>query len=157
MKTKVVDFRGYTIFYNTTDRLFHLEDAEGADIGSGKTQEEVEELAKKVSKLRHKFPIDAFKVSNLYVYSGRVTSLNPDDSSVRFVYGEDAGYSSQGSHTKERIRWAKIYEATEANKEVVVRIGELRSKIKAFEAEIGDLIKALEKPMDSKYFNLPEY
>lgn len=159
MHTKVAEFRGYTIFYDTRDRLFHLCDAEGEDEGTGKTQMEVEELARRVSKLRHKFPIDAFKVANLYVYSGRVTSLNPDDPSVRFVYTEDAGYSRIGTHTKEHIRYgsARIYEATEANKKVVMRIGELRSKTKALEAEIAELIKTLETPIDSKYFNLPVY
>lgn len=151
METEVGKFRGYTILYDNRDRLFHLRDADGQDVGSGKTQEDAEEHAKKLVKLAYKFPIEALSVSGSYVFKGKVTSLNPDDYSVRFAYAEHR------AATKEHLRrGSHIYEATEANKEIASQVDMARGHIKEIEEKIRSLISQLERPMNLKYFKLPE-
>jgi len=151
METEVGKFRSYTILYGNRDRLFHLRDTDGQDVGSGKTQEEVEEQAKKLIKLAYKFPIEALSVSGLSVFKGKVTSLNPSDYSVRFVYAKERLV------TKERLRGgSNIYEATEANKEIADQIDIARGHIKETEGRIKSLIGRLERPMNMEYFKLPK-
>ncbi|GAI42131.1 unnamed protein product [marine sediment metagenome] len=38
METKIGEVKGYTITYDTRVKLFHLKNAEGEEVGSGKTQ-----------------------------------------------------------------------------------------------------------------------
>ncbi len=155
MQTEVGKFRGYTILYDSRDRLFRLRDADGQDVGSGKTQEEAEEQAKKLIKLAYKFPIEALKVSNLYVSRGKVTSLNPSDCSMRFVFAKDQA-SLYGTVMKVHLRRGPdIYEATEANKEIANQIDVARGHIKEIEGRIPSLIEQLERPMNMEYFKLP--
>lgn len=156
METEVGKFRSYTILYNSRDRLFHLRDADGQDVGSGKTQEEAEEQAKKLIKLAFKFPVEALKVINLYVSRGKVTSLNPADPSIRFVFAKDQA-APYGTVMKVYLKWSQgIYEATEANKEIADQIDIARGHIKEMEGRIKNLIERLERPMDMEYFKLKE-
>ena len=85
METKIAEVEGYTIVYEPRDKLFYLKDASGEVVGQGKTQDEVEEQAKKLAKHGFK-PVAALRRGNLELAPGRVTSINLADQSVRFSF-----------------------------------------------------------------------
>lgn len=157
METIIGEVKGYTMFYDNRNHLFTLRDSEGEEVGSGKTQEEVEEQADKLSKEGYKFPIEALQHSMLYLYAGRVTSINPSDKSVRFVRAKVEGDRFYGGgHTKEKLRYSHLYEATEANQKIAGEVANRRAQISQLEGEIENLLCQLEKPINLEYFGLKD-
>jgi hypothetical protein len=144
--------KGYPILYDEKRKLFILEDAEGNEVASGATQDEVEAKAGKLSKLAFKFPIPAFKVNGLVLNKGRVTSLDVDGKSVYFSY-DDKKY---GSHEKLRLRYDHACELTEANSRIHEQVKQYHNQIKEIEEKISSLINQLEKPIDLSYFGLKD-
>jgi len=149
---KVGIARGYTILYDEKRKLFVLEDADGNEVASGATQDEVEAKAEKLSKLAFKFPIPALRVSGLVLSKGRVTSFNADDRAAYFAY-DDKRY---GSHEKLRLHYDHAYELTEANAKIAGEVEECHKQISAREEIIRSLMGQLEKPIDRAYFGLKD-
>ena len=149
---KIGTARGYTILYNEKGKLFSLEDADGNEVASGGTQDEVEAKAEKLSKQAFKFPIPALKVSGLVLSKGRVTSFNADDRAAYFAY-DDKRY---GSHEKLHLHYDHAYELTEANSRIHEQVEQYGSQIKEIEEKIRSLISQLEKPIDRAYFGLKD-
>lgn len=149
---KIGTAKGFTIMYNEMRKLFVLEDAQGDEVASGATQQDVELKAEKLSKQAFKFPIPALKVSGLGLHQGRVTSVNADDRAAYFAY-DDKTY---GSHTKLRLAYDHAYELTEANSRIYAEVAKSREQIKEIEDKIRSLISQLEKPMGLSYFGLKE-
>jgi len=153
METKICELKGYTIVYNTRDKLFHLRNAENEEVGSGKTQEEVEKQADKLAKQVYHFPIQALIHAGNRLEQGKVTSLNIEDESIRFVYANKRFYHN---HTKNHLRFSKVYELTEHNKEILRQVNDKEAKVRDLEAEISALIEHLDKRIDLAYFNLSD-
>ncbi len=149
---KIGTAKGYTILYDERRRLFILQDAEGNEVASGATQQDVEAKAEKLSKQAFKFPIPALKISGLALSKGRVTSLNADDKSTYFSYDE----KTYGSHQKLRLRYDHAYELTEANSRIDEQVEQYNSQIKEIEGKISSLIDQLEKPINLSYFGLKD-
>lgn len=149
---KIGTARGFTIIYDEARRLFVLQDAQGDEVASGATQEDVELKAEKLSKQAFKFPIPALKVSGLGLYQGRVTSVNVDDRAAYFAYAD----KTYGSHAKLRLPYDHAYELTEANSRIYAEVAKSREQIKEIEDKIRSLISQLEKPMNLSYFGLKE-
>jgi len=149
---KIGTAKGYTILYDEKGKLFSLEDADGNEVASGGTQDEVEAKADKLSKQAFKFPIPALKVSGLALSKGRVTSFNADDRAAYFAY-DDKRY---GSHTKLRLNYDHAYELTEANAKIAGEVEECHRQITEREEIIQSLISQLEKPIDRSYFGLKD-
>ncbi len=147
---KVGIAKGYTILYDEKRKLFILEDADGNEVASGATQQDVELKAEKLSKQAFKFPIPALKVSHLSLEKGRVTSVNTDEKSAYFAY-DDKRY---GSHQKLRLRYDHAYELTVANYRIYEQVEQYRGQIKEIEGKIESLIDQLEKPINLAYFGL---
>lgn len=153
MQTEITKYKGYTIVYERRDKSFHLIGADGESVASAKTQDELECQADKIVKLSFPFPIPALEVSGRTMKRGRVTSLNPDDQSIRFSYDEK---SSWHSHSKHHLRdsYTPVYEATDHNEAIAVQLDEKEAHIRATEEEMRGLIRGLEKPINVTYFNL---
>lgn len=149
---KIGTARGFTIIYDERRRLFVLQDAQGDEVASGATQEDVELKAEKLSKQAFKFPIPALKVSGLSLQQGRVTSVNVDDRAAYFAYAD----KTYGTHTKLRLAYDHAYELTEANSRIYAEVAKSREQIKQIEDKIRSLFSQLEKPMDLSYFGLKE-
>lgn len=152
METKIGEVKGYTIFYDSTVKEFRLRDALGEEVGSGKTQDAVEEQAKKLSKQAYKFPIPAVLATYRSAERGKVTSVNLDNRSMRFVYEEKTYYQS---HTKIHLGSGdKVFELTHPNEQLLTEIQSRRANIETIDKEIEELVKRFEKPIGLKYFNL---
>jgi len=144
--------RGFTILYDEKQRLFILKDADGNEVASGATQNEVEAKAEKLSKQAFNFPIPALKVHRSGLSKGRVTSFNADTKLAYFAY-DDKCY---GSHEKLRLNYDHAYELTEVNSRIHEQVEQHRSHIEEIEQKIGSLIGQLEKRIDLSYFGLKE-
>lgn len=159
METKIAERKGYQMFYDSGQKLFSLKDAEGDVVGQGKTQDEVEQQADKLSKQKYQFPIKAFQISQLFVYPGKVTSLNLSDRSIYFVYDPspegDTPYRYR-TRSKERLVYCNVYEATQANEDIIEQVSSRREGIKNLEGEVKDLLSRLENKMNLQYFNLKD-
>jgi hypothetical protein len=149
---KVGIARGCTILYDEKRRLFILEDADGNEVASGQSQDEVEAKAEKLSKQAFNFPIPALRVSGLTLFKGRVTSFNADQQSAYFSH-DNKGY---GSHEKLRLHYDHAYELTEANAKIAGEVEECHKQISAREEIIRSLMGQLEKPIDRAYFGLKD-
>lgn len=152
METKIGEVKGYTITYDSRDKLFHLKDAEDEEVGSGKTQDEVEAQADKLIKQGFAFPIPAVQKGGAYfLHLGKVTSVNLENKSCRFVYQEKGEYRS---HTKVHLGHTDAYELTEHNKGIFQKVMALREQIDRLQSETAGLIDHLEKPINLAYFGL---
>lgn len=149
---KVGIAKGYTILYDEKRKLFILEDADGNEVASGATQNDVEIKADKLSKQAFKFPIPALHVSRLSLFKGRVTSVNTDDKSAYFAH-DDKKY---GSHQKLRLRHDRAYELTVANSRIYEQVEQYHGQLKEIEGKIESLIDQLEKPINLSYFGLKD-
>ena len=147
MTITIATLEGYTIDYDPRGKKFYLIDSDGEVVGQGKTQEDVEEQAKKLSKSGFK-PIAAFRKSILQLQSGRVTSLNMADHSVRF--------SADGkSSTKVSLRYDRgLFELTAYNQLIKNQVDALVVESHKVEEQIKELLNQLDKPMDLEYFGL---
>lgn len=155
METKIAEFEGFTIVYEPRDKMFYLKDADGEVVGQGKTQDEVEEQAKKLAKRGFK-PVAALRVARLELEPGRVTSINLADQSVRFSFDEKnhSAYGSRGA-IKVNLRYSPgMYEMTDQNRSIKEQVDGLLAEYKRIEEQIRDLMKQLEKPINLDYFNL---
>lgn len=158
METEITKIEGYTIVYEPRDKTFYLRDSYGETVGQGKTQDEVEEQAKKLAKRGFK-PVAALRRSNLELELGRVTSINLADQSVRFAFDEKRksawGYESRGA-IKFGLRYGSggLYELTDQNQSIKEQVDGLLVEHKRIEEQIQDLMKQLEKPINLEYFNL---
>jgi len=152
METKIGEVRGFVIVYDTKDKLFHLRNADNEEVGSGKTQEEVEKQADTLAKQAYRFPISALIISGNRLELGKVTSINIEDKSVRFVYAEKGFYHS---HTKVHLGHSNLQELTEHNEEITNQVKARWDKIAEIEDEVKALIDKLDKPINLAYFNLP--
>ena len=147
---KITEVQGYTIDYEPGHKKFYLKDSEGEIVGQGKTQQEVEDQAKKLAKRGFK-PIAALKRSNLVLDMGRVTSLNLADHSVRFSFDDRKGSGA----IKARLSYGtEIYELTDYNRLIKEQIDGLFAETQRIEKRIRDLMEQLEKPINLKYFDL---
>ncbi len=151
---KVGERKGFVIMYDPSGKDFHLQNSDGDEVGSGKTQEDMEKVADKLSKLKFQFPILAFNVSSGRVEEGKVTSLNVDERTIWFVGTVSRGYGS--GRSKRHLRYRHVFEKTEHNVALVGEIGMLRAKIKNMEEDISMMIGQFDKPMNSKYFGLSD-
>ncbi len=152
-EVKVGERKGFVIMYDPGGKDFHLQNSDGDEVGSGKTQDDMEKVADKLSKLKFQFPVLAFNVSGGRVEEGKVTSLNVDERTIWFV-GPVRGYGS--GRSKRRLRHRDVFEKTEHNVALVGEIGMLRAKIKNMEEDISTMIGQFDKPMNSKYFGLTD-
>ena len=152
METKIGEVKGHTITYATQDKLFHLRNAEGEEVGSGKTQDDVEQQADKLAKQSFPLPIQALLKGGGYsLRLGRVTSVNLDDRSCRFVYQEkELGRSC----AKVRLGHTDAYELTEHNNDIHQKVREIEEHIDRLRNECAGLIENLEKPINLAYFGL---
>lgn len=143
---KVGDVKGYEVTYEPRDKLFYLVDSDGERVAQGKTQEEVEAQAPKLSKQKHGMPIEAFIKSGLKLELGNVTSVNPADKSVRFVKAKEPDSRYSPSHVKIRLRYGeKLHEATASNRQLAEKVDILHGQIKQKEQEIEQLMKQIKK------------
>jgi len=155
METKIAEVEGYTIVYEPRDKAFYLKDANGDVVGQGKTQDEVEEQAKKLAK-RGFEPIAALRGGHLELEPGRVTSINLAEQSVRFSFDEKkhTTYGSRGA-IKVGLRYSPaLYELTHQNQSIKEQTDGLREQMNSLEEQIKGLFKQLEKPINAKYFGL---
>lgn len=154
METKIGEVKGFTITYDTKDKLFHLKNAEGEEVGSGQTQDDVEKQADKLVKQSFTFPMPALLKGGAYFLGlGKVTSVNLGDRSCRFVYQEKGEYQSQ---TKVHLGHTHVYELTEHNNDLYQKVRAIREQIDRLQSEITELIDHLEKPINLAYFGLKE-
>ena len=151
METRIGEVKGYSIYYDTRDKLFRLKDGEGNEVGKGKTQDEVEKQADKLAKMAFTFPILALIEEGLSLKPGKVTSVNIEGRSCMFIYTEKEGYYSK---TKVHLRYSRVHERTPNNEATYLEIKAKRDEIKQAEEEITALIAKLEKPIDLDYFSL---
>lgn len=153
MQTKIAEYKGYTVAYETDDKEFKLLDRDREIVGSGKTQEGVETQADKLLKNAWSFPIEAIREGAGYFNHGKVTSMNPGNGSLRFVYDRDKG---DAHSTKEYLGNPGVYEATEKNMALFETAKAKRKQIEELNKELDALAKGLEKPMNFEYFGLQE-
>lgn len=148
MDVIIATLEGYTIGYDPRGKEFYLKDSEGEVVGQGKTQEDVEEQAKKLSKSGFK-PIAAFRKGLLELNGGRVTSLNMADNSVRF--------SADGkSSVKVSLRYDRgLFELTAHNELIKHKVDALLVESHKTEEQIKELLNQLDKPISLEYFGLP--
>jgi hypothetical protein len=152
METKIGEAKGYAIVYDSRDRLFRLRDKDDVDVGSGKTQEEVEKKADALAKQNFKLPIPALEHSGLYLWRGKITSLNIDDKSAQFVYDD----KKHGSHSKIHLHYDRVHELTPQNEEIFKQVMAGRNTIVGIEKGIEALMEKLEKPINLSYFGLKD-
>lgn len=150
METKIAVVKGYTVVYETRDRSFKLLTSDGQEVGSGKTQDEVEAQADKLAKQGYKFPIAAMQAAFQNLQLGRVTSVNLSEKSVYFVT------DASRRRCKEKLRYSHLYEATERNLQLANEVATRRSQIEKIEENIRELMGMLENPINLEYFNLPD-
>ena len=154
METKIGEVKGYTITYDDRDKLFHLKNAEGEEVGSGKTQDAVEQQADKLAKQSFTFPLPALLRGGPYsLHLGKVTSVNLEDRACRFVYQEKGEYHS---HTKVHLRHTNAYELTEHNNGIYQKVMAMREQIDRLQSEIAVSLDHLEKPINLAYFGLKD-
>lgn len=156
METKITEVEGYTIVYEPRDKAFYLKDASGEIVGQGKTQDEVEEQAKKLAKQGFK-PIAAVMITGMKVDLGRVTSINLANQSVRFSYDDKQQSIWGGTRgaTKVGLRYgANLFELTNQNQSIKEQVDGLLAERDKIEEQIKELKSQLEKPINLAYFNL---
>jgi len=154
MLTKIGEYKTYNISYDDSRKKFVARDESGDEVSSAVLQEDLEKQIDKLVKFKWNFPINAYERKGSSIVAGRVTSCNPNDSSIRFVANEHTGWGSGVS--KENLRYSRIYEATPANAVVLDRVTKLREQIAKLEQDAEDWCDKLEKKMDVAYFGLPE-
>lgn len=147
-EVKVGERKGFAIMYDARFKEFRLRNSNTDEVGSGKTQEDVERQADKLAKQKYQFPIPAFKVNGFHITEGKVTSLNADDVSVWFVA---PGY---GGRSKHNLRYCHIHEKTECNVGLLKKIIAEEAKIEEIEQDIKAMINQMDKRMDLEYFGL---
>lgn len=148
---KITVTKGYTIFYDSSYKVFRLQDAEGDEVASGATQEEMEQKADKLSKQAFSFPIRAIYCSMNTPDIGRVTSINIDKEEVWFASDTNTGY---GSRQKRRLSASGLFELSDANNMIISQVEDKRRRMAGLSTEIATLIKQLEKPINLAYFGL---
>jgi len=154
METKIGEVKGYTITYDARDKLFYLKNPEGDEVGSGKTQDDVEQQADKLAKQDFTFPVPALLRGGTYfLHLGKVTNVNLKNKSCRFVYQEKGLYLS---HTKVHLSSANAYELTEHNNDIYQKVTALREQIDQLQGEIKGLMNQLEKPINLDFFGLKD-
>ncbi len=153
MGTEIAVYKGYRIVYERREKLFHLIAVDNESVASAKSQEELEGMADKMVKLSFPFPIQAFHASGWRLSPGKVTSLNPDDRSMRFSFDDKRWRSTTKVHFTYALS-TSVYEATEANRAIAARLDGKEAQVTALEEEMTQLISQLEKPMNKEYFKL---
>ena len=153
MNTKIGETHGFAMFYDTINKKFILNNADGEQVGEGETQDVVEAQAEKLAKTKFPFPIAAIQVSQSQLFTGRITSLNVGDNRVWFSFDEKTNYRTR---EKTDLSYRKVYEITPANKKIMEGVAKKCADIKVIQAEIQELIACLEKPITPKYFGLLE-
>jgi hypothetical protein len=148
-KVKITEVQGLQIWYDGRGKIFTLENAQGDVLGSGKTQDEVEEQAKVYAKAAYHFPINAFESYGMNVKPVKLTSVNIKGKALWLV-------RENGERTKHSFSYGgdSIFEITPHNQEIVTKVHALRDKIDLLEQEAREAIKDLEKPINKEYFGL---
>jgi hypothetical protein len=148
MKTKVGEYKGYKFIYDTDQKTFAAENPQGEEVGTGKTQDEIEKLIDADIKQRHKFPITVIKSTYNSLTLGKITSMNLSDGTFWFV-------SEQKERSKESVRYgSNFYLANETNLAIVAKVQELRKQIDALEKEIRETKMTLTEPITQQYFGI---
>jgi len=153
-EVKVGERKGFAIMYDARMREFSLRNSNNDEVGSGKTQEDVEKQADKLAKQKFQFPILALAVDRLHVKEGKITSLNADDVSVWFVSSEKSPYYGGGSRSKCSLRYSRFHEQTEYNVGLSKKIAAKKAKIEEIEQEIKVMIDQMDKRIGLEYFGL---
>jgi len=154
MATKIGEYKGYTILYDSQSKVFRLENAQGEEVGSGATQEAVETQADALSKTRFPFPIRVFDAQGRDVRASRITSVNLKEVSVWVVEEEMSAFGYK-QRQKRNIGYSpNLYERTEANEQIAATIKVKKDAITQLETEIKELIATLEKPITPAYFGI---
>jgi len=154
METKIEEYKGYAIHYDSQAKMFKLLNAEGDEVGQGATQEAVEKQADTLSKSQFPFPIRVFDTLGGRPWASRITSANLAGLSI-WIVDEEAGQYGYKQRRKRNLRYsAHLYERTEANEEIAVVIQAKADAITQLETEIKELMAKLEKPITPAYFGL---
>jgi len=153
METNIGEVKGYTITYDSRDKLFRLKNAEGEEVGSGKTQDEVEQQADKLSKQGFTFPIPALLAGSWHIDKGKVTSVNLGDRSATFIYHDKADYRSRA---KIHLRTSHAHELTPKNEQIYQEVVQREEQVLKLHKEIEQFTKELENPINLSYFGLKE-
>lgn len=156
METEITEVEGYRIVYEPRDKMFYLKDADNETVGQGKTQDEVEEQAKKLAKHGFK-PVAALKHGNLELDTGRVTSINIASQSLRFSFDEKkrSRWGVERGAIKCTLRFGSgLYELTDHNQSIKEQVDGLSAEIDKLQEQAKGLIKQLDKPINLEYFGL---
>lgn len=150
---KITEVSGYTIFYDPQFKSFHLKDAEGNDIDSSASQEELEKEAKALS--RHDFKrIPIFTVGEETIMKGEITSFNQLDRSM-WVNMEGEGWRS-GRRKVHLHTDTGYYLQSKGNLRIAEQIVAKGASIKAIRDEIEELEKSLKDPITGEYMESRE-
>lgn len=165
MQVDVKVYKGFKIIFVDTLKEFRAIDEDGHMEAKADT---VEELEKKIGKLgRAKFtPIRVIHVTSYGTAEmGKITSVNEEDRSCRFVCDPPPpdsekrkglwGYSPH-SHSKVNLRYdsGNYFEYSVKNVAIADQIMECKQKSDALGKKIEKLSETLEKPISLEYFGL---
>lgn len=157
MSIKIKEIYGYKLLYNDRDRNFIIEDTDGTELASAKTQDEAEVKAKNLSKQEFK-RVDIIKVEQEgQITMGELTSLNRKDKSA-WISMEKSEHTWGSGRQKINLDYHRgYYEATETNLKILEEIKAKREVLTQIKTEIKDTIAKLEKPIDLNYFRITKY
>lgn len=152
---KIEDIKGYVVGYDSRRKCFLLVDAEGAEVATAGTQQEIEEKAKVLAKQAFT-RIDFMQINDHgVIMEGTVTSVDRDDRSMWVVM--------KGSRFLGRVHRNRVdllissyhyYENTSANVAVAAKIREQAELVDRAYVEVKRLRDTLEKKIDHEYFGM---
>lgn len=154
MIIKIKKIFGYELNYDEALKRFVVEDVDGIQLAHADTQDEAEVKAKALSKQEFK-RIHIVRVETEgQVTMGELTSLNRDDNSA-WISMEKTEEGWGSGRQKLNLRYVcNYYEATEVNLKVLKDIKIKKKTLDQIKIEIADLIKTLERNINSDYFDL---
>lgn len=152
---KIGNASGYDLYYDESRRFFVITDTDGTEMAHGDSQGEVEGKAKILRKEEFK-RIPIFRVdSDKKIRLGELTSLNRDDRVCWASMFRMEGESHGGGRGKVDLRYDRVYyELSPNNTELIAKIKAKTDVIDKLRTETNDLIKMLDKPINSEYFGL---
>jgi len=147
---KIKSTCGFEIRYQPDARRFFLLNKDFEEIGSGETQDEMEAIAKKLSKEKFN-PVLAFKSIGLELRPCTITSLNAQEGSF---WHTDNETKRRG---KENFRYSHgFWEQTKLNIATAKQLTTLAIEIQALEKTAIELMEKLEAPINRAFFGLSE-
>lgn len=152
MEIKVISYKGYEISYDNYKKTFILRNEDGVEMGTGFYQADVETIADRLEKASFQFPIKALETHGLEISSGKVTSINLSDPSIRFI--ED---TEGAGHHKVSLKYgSKVYASTPGNESIKTQVDKYNKSIEELRVIAKGLMAKLESPIDLGYFGLKD-